>query len=103
MSSEAETKRIAAITAYYQKVDAGDPSLIELFTDDVQFYFPKYGTARGKAAIVTFAERFGREIKSIGHDLDHFNYVASGNQVVVEGTASGVTQSGISWPDGTIS
>lgn len=106
MSSELETKRIETIVAYFQKVnevDAGDPGLLELFTDDVQFYFPKYGTTRGKDALVAFDERIGGELKSVRQDVDGFNYIASGDHIVVEGTESGVTWSGISWPDGTIS
>ncbi len=106
MSSELEAKRIDKIVAYFRKVnevDAGDPDLLEFFTDDVQFYFPKYGTTRGKDAVVTFDERIGRELKSVRQDIDGFNYIAAGDHVVVEGTESGVTWSGISWPDGTIS
>jgi len=95
--------RIEAVIAYFQKVDAGDPNYLDLFTDDVQFFFPKFGIAHGKAALMTFGRRIGSTLKSIKHDIENFNYISSGNHVVVEGTENGVTRSGIHWPDGKIS
>lgn len=75
--------------------------MLTLFTDDIELWFPKFGTGRGHAALGQFAERLA--LASITHDIDAFRYVVSGDTVVVEGTERGVTKDGITWPDGEIS
>jgi hypothetical protein len=92
--------RLETVVTYFKKIDSRDPSYLDLFTGDVQFFFPKFGLARGKASLVTLGKRIGGLLNSIKHDIEIFNYIVSGNYVIVEGTESGVTQSGVHWPDG---
>jgi hypothetical protein len=42
-------EQIRLAREYFARVDAGDPGLLAMFTDDAQAYFPKLGTARSKA------------------------------------------------------
>ncbi len=35
---------------YYRRADAGQPDVVDLFTEDVEIFFPKFGVGRGKAA-----------------------------------------------------
>jgi hypothetical protein len=41
-------KQIKIIETYFRKVDARDSTLLDLFTDDVQMFFPKFGLGYGK-------------------------------------------------------
>lgn len=40
----------------------------------VQMFFPKFGLARGKAALVKFSETLTSELEGIEHDIDGFSY-----------------------------
>ncbi len=95
--------RLETVNTYFRKVDARDPTLLDLFTDDVQMFFPKFGLVHGKAALVKWDETMASELESIEHDIDAFNYIVSGNFIVVEGTERGVTRNGEHWPDGVVS
>lgn len=88
---------------YFRKVDVGDPSYLELFTEDVDFFFPKFGVSKGKTALVEFGNRIGGSLKSIWHDIDGFKIITSGNMVIVEGQEGGVMSDGTLWPDNNIS
>lgn len=43
------------------------------------------------------------ELENLEHDIGGFNYIVSGNSIVVEGTERGVTRNGVHWPDGVVS
>ena len=98
-----DAARIAIIKAYFAKIDRGDASYLDDVTDDVELFFPKFGTGHGKADLILFGERLGRDLQSLAHDIDGFGYIVSGDTIVVEGRESGVTAAGIAWPDGEIS
>lgn len=95
--------RIEIVRDYFRRVDAKDPGLLDLFTDDVAFFFPKFGVARGKAALARFGERIAHEAATLTHDIDGFIFTAQGDRIVVEGREWGVTAEGRAWPDGEIS
>lgn len=88
---------------YFKKVDAGDPSYLDLFSENVDFFFPKFGQAKGKDALVEFGKRIGSSLTSIWHDIDGFKITTAGNTVIVEGQEGGVMSDGTSWPDNNIS
>lgn len=88
---------------YFKKVDAGDPSYLDLFSENVDFFFPKFGQAEGKDALVEFGNRIGSSLTSIRHDIDGFKITTAGNTVIVEGQEGGVMSDGTSWPDNNIS
>jgi hypothetical protein len=96
-------KRITIAKSYFEKVDAGDPSFLELVTDDIQFFFPKWGVSKGKDALQKCGEHFRDHLKSISHNIDSFNYVVQGDFVVVEGSEQGELANGKHWPDKIIS
>lgn len=51
MSIDADPNdRLETVNTYFRKVDARDPTVLDLFTDDAQMFFPKFGLAHGKAA-----------------------------------------------------
>ncbi|MGA1938822.1 nuclear transport factor 2 family protein [Arcobacter sp. YIC-310] len=91
------------VIEYFKKIDNGDSSYLELFTDDVDFFFPKFGQKKGKKALIEFGNRIGSSLISIWHDIDGFKIIKADNKVVVEGQERGVMSDGTSWPDNNIS
>ncbi|MGP2656094.1 nuclear transport factor 2 family protein [Malaciobacter sp. WC5094] len=91
------------VIEYFKKIDNGDSSYLELFTDDVDFFFPKFGQKKGKKALIEFGNRIGSSLISIWHDIDGFKIIKADNKVVVEGQEGGVMSDGTPWPDNNIS
>ena len=70
-------------------------SIMDLFADDAQVYFPKWGIATGKEEIGQLFTDVGGTIKSILHHYSYFNYIFSGSDyLVVEGTSHGEHRDG---------
>jgi hypothetical protein len=95
--------KIQAIITYFEKVDAGDTSYLDLFTDNVRFFFPKFGTTQGKDSLIAFGQRISASLSTIWHDISNFNFIVSGETVVVEGKEGGTMKDGTVWPDIAIS
>jgi len=76
-------------------VTANGGSILDLFADDAQVYFPKWGIASGKAQIGKLFGDVGGTLKSIQHHYDEFNWIFSGgNTIVCEGTSEGEHRDG---------
>jgi SnoaL-like domain len=70
-------------------------SILDLFADDAQVYFPKWGVASGKDQIGKLFGDVGGTLKSIEHHYAEFNWVFSGSDVIVcEGTSHGEHRDG---------
>ena len=69
-------------------------SILDLFAEDAQVYFPKWGLANGKKSIGQLFADVGGTITSIVHHYSHFNWVFSGDVVVCEGTSHGEHRDG---------
>ncbi len=93
-------EQVRVARAYFARVDAGDPALLDLFTDDVQVYFPKVGTARGKAALARLVQALTTAVRSFVHDPRAMVFTQAGDRLVVEGTEAGVLADGTPWPAG---
>src|SRR5438094_7688475 len=76
-------------------VTSNGGSILDLFADDAQVFFPKWGLATGKAQISQLFSDFGGGIKHILHDYASFNWVMTGTDTfAVEGTSAGEHQEG---------
>ena len=65
-------------------------SILDLFADDAQVYFRKWGLANGKEQIGRLFTDVGGTIKSIRHDYANFNWIMSGTDMFAcEGTSYG--------------
>src|SRR5271154_1415598 len=84
-SVDREQTMLAAVKQYFVRADAGEASVLDLFTDDVQIYFPKFGVATGKAAFGELATGLLGSLKSIAHYISDFEYVVGADSVVVDG------------------
>jgi SnoaL-like domain len=76
-------------------VTSSGDSILDLFAEDAQVYFPKWGIANGKEQIGQLFGDVGGTLKAIRHDYASFNWVFSGSDVVVaEGTSYGEHRDG---------
>jgi len=96
-------ERINRIRDYFRRVDERDPRLTDLFTDDVRFFFPKFGSGQGKAVLAQFGARIGAHLDRIEHDINGLTFTIDGSRIAVEGRERGLTHAGVTWPDGVIS
>src|SRR5438309_10831259 len=70
-------------------------SILDLFADDAQVYFPKWGLANGKDEIGRCFGDIGSTLISIRHDYATFNWIFSGADVLaVERTSHGQHRDG---------
>ena len=70
-------------------------SILDLFADDAQVYFGKWGLANGKEQIGQLFGDVGGRIESIRHDYASFTWIMSGTDTfAVEGTSYGVHADG---------
>ena len=71
-------------------VTSSGGSILDLFADDAQVFFPKWGLATGKTKIGQLFSDFGGGIKHILHDYAAFNWIMTGTDTfAVEGTSAG--------------
>src|SRR3978361_59400 len=70
-------------------------SILDLFADDAQVMFPKWGLATGKDEIGRLFTDIGSSLSSIQHHYAEFTWIFSGSDlVVVEGTSHGEHKDG---------
>jgi hypothetical protein len=94
-----DEQRKSIALEYLKRLDHGQ-NFFELFAEDAELYFPKWGIAYGIHEIETLFGEVGSTLKAIKHDYAHFNYVIQGDTVVVEGTSHGTHASGADWRAG---
>ena len=98
--SMTDEQRKSVVLEYLKAIDRGDPitgegSLLDLFADDAQLYYPKWGLANGKAQIGKLLADVGETVKAAQHHYAEFNWVFSGGDTLVcEGTSHGEHQAG---------
>jgi ketosteroid isomerase-like protein len=95
-----ERELIEIAREFYLRGDSGSPDLPDLFSQDAEIYFPKFGIARGRNAVLDLAAGLMTSLATLSHRIDELSYVVSGNTVVVEGTTTGSTHDGGSWDGG---
>lgn len=98
--SMTDDERKSIVLKYFKLADKGNPAFLDLFAEDGQLYFPKWGIANGMEEIQKLGFDVGTMLKSVTHDYAYFNYIIQGDMVVVEGTSSGVTAGGTKWRAG---
>jgi ketosteroid isomerase-like protein len=74
--------------------------MFELFDDNAEVYFPKWGLAVGRAQYEKLFMDLGRVVARFKHDLAYVNVIQQGDMVVVEGTSHGATHAGVEWRAG---
>lgn len=99
-NSMTNAERQEVVTSYLKAFDNGGVtasggSILDLFADDAQVYFPKWGIANGKVEIGQCFSDVGGTLQSIVHHYAEFNWVfTDGDVVVCEGTSHGEHRDG---------
>jgi hypothetical protein len=86
---------------YFIRADAGRPDTLDLFTEDVEIYFPKFGVRRGHEAFGELARGLLSRLSRLEHDLPRFSFKVVGDTVFVEGLTRGATRDGVEWIGGS--
>lgn len=94
------SKNVTTVKEYFVRLDAGRPDLLDLFADDFQFYFPKFGIGKGKAELYELAKGLSSTQKWASHSPDSMKFFEGRDFVVVEGTTKGVYQDDTMWSGG---
>ena len=89
--------KIAIAQEYFIRADQGRPDVLELFHEDAEIYFPKFGF--GRQSFFEVVKGFESSLEYIRHDYEGLTFIASGDYLVVEGTSHG-KMSGKSWAGG---
>jgi ketosteroid isomerase-like protein len=95
------SSQIATIKEYYRRSDNFSPDLLDLFTDDFTFYYPKFGFGRGRKDFEQFAVGLLSSAKILVHPIEAMRFVEQGTSIVVEGIVEGELHSGAVWKAGT--
>jgi hypothetical protein len=84
---------------YLKRLDRGE-DFFELFAEDAEVYFPKWGIAHGADEVKRLFTDLAGILAGIRHDYAYFNYAHNGDHVFIEGTSTGRTASGTEWRPG---
>lgn len=95
-----DEQRKAIALEYFKRMDRGD-NIFDLFDDNAEVYFPKWGIARGKREIERLFSDLMEILAEISHDVSYANFIQQGDLVVVEATSSGKLKNGAAWRAGT--
>ena len=99
MTALSDGQKIVLLMEYFRLADQGSPEVLNLFHEDVELYFPKFGFGSGRQAFVEFVKGFEGALEYIRHDYDKLKFISAGDHVVVEGTSHGKL-SGHTWAGG---
>jgi ketosteroid isomerase-like protein len=81
--------KITIAREYFIRADQGCPDILELFHEDAEIYFPKFGLGFGRQSLFEMVKGFEGSLEYIRHDYDSLTFISSGNYLVVEGTSHG--------------
>ena len=99
MDSSQDDKRIQVTREYFRLADQGRREVLDLFHDEAEIYFPKFGTGFGRQSLFEMVKGFDGVLEFIQHDYDKLTFIPAGDYVVVEGTSRG-RLSGKTWAGG---
>jgi len=102
MSSPTDQNRLKVVQDYFRLADQGSREILELFHEDAEVYYPKFGFGFGRESIVELTKGFEGALEFVRHDYDTLKIIPAGDYVVVEGTSRGKL-SGKTWTGGETS
>ena len=91
--------KITIAREYFIRADQGRADVLDLFNEDAEIYFPKFGFGFGRQSLFEMIKGFEGVLDYIRHDYDNLIFIPSGDYVVVEGISQG-KMSGKSWTGG---
>jgi len=100
--SFSDQDKIKVAREYFIRADQGRLDVLDLFDEDAEIYFPKFGFGFRRESFFDMVKGFQSDLEFIRHDYDNFIFVSSGDYLVVEGTSQG-RMSGKTWEGGKTS
>jgi hypothetical protein len=94
-----DQEKIKIAREYFTRADQGRQDILELFHEDAEVYFPKFGFGFGRNSFLEMVKGFEGALEYIQHDYDRFTFIPSADYLVVEGTSQG-RMSGKPWAGG---
>jgi ketosteroid isomerase-like protein len=91
--------KIAIAREYFERADRGRSDVLDLFHEDAEIYFPKFGVGSGRESLFEMVNGFANSLEYIRHDYDTLRFIPAGDYLAVEGTSSG-KMSGKAWKGG---
>jgi hypothetical protein len=82
-----DQEKINIAREYFMRADQGRPDILELFHEDAEIYFPKFGLGSGRNSFLEMVKGFEGTLEYIQHDYDRLIFVPSADHLVVEGTS----------------
>lgn len=70
-----DQEKIRIAREYFMRADQGSPDILELFHEDAEIYFPKFGF--GRNSFLEMVKGFEGSLEYIQHDHDHFTFIAT--------------------------
>jgi ketosteroid isomerase-like protein len=99
MSTSVQDK-IGIAREYLLRADQGRSDVLDLFQEDAEIYFPKFGFGSGRESLMEIVRGFAGVMEYIQHDYDRLNFIPAGDLLAVEGTSHG-KMGGKPWVAGT--
>jgi hypothetical protein len=81
-----DQEKIKIAREYFIRADQGSPDVRELFHEDAEVYFPKFGFGFGRNSFLEMVKGFEGTLESIRHDYDLLTFIPSADYLVVEET-----------------
>src|SRR5260221_14464507 len=94
-----DQEKIEIAHEYFMRADQGRADILELFHEDAEIYFPKFGLGFGRTSFLEMVKGFEGALEYIQHDYDSLTFIPSVNYLIVEGTSQG-KMSGKPWAGG---
>src|ERR1700704_5638498 len=88
--------KINVAREYFIRADQGRSDVLDLFDEDAEIYFPKFGFGYGGQSLFEMVKGFEGVLNYIRHDYNSLYFIPSVDCLVVEGTSQG-EMSGKSW------
>jgi len=89
MSSLSDQDKISVVRRYFVLADQGRREVLDLFHEDAEIYFPKFGFGSGRDSLFDIVKGFEGILEYLQHDYDGMNFIPAGDYLVVEGTSHG--------------
>ena len=94
-----DLEKIKIAREYLMRIDQGRADILELFHEDAEIYFPKFGFGFGRDSFLEMVRGFQGTLEYIQHGYDGLNFIPSGDFLVLEGISEG-RMSGKAWAGG---
>src|SRR5258705_13116992 len=93
-----DQEKIKIAREYFMRADQGTPDVLELFHEDAEVYFPKFGFGFGGNSFLEIVKGFEQTLQSVQHDYVRLTFIPSPDYLVIKGISQG-RMSGTSWAE----